>query len=144
MAGDALAFVFDHHGFYVRLADDLIDEVPWRRRVRHHGLCVCLDAASKSLDPAAYARLAQIPTRTALLRLGFPKFLADILTGSSAFEVKEILGALPAAHLWHSLRVTIPLVCRDFPVCPARMDVVETFASPVLGRELERFVATLR
>ena len=66
--------MFDEDGFYVRLANRALDEVPWHRRIRRrgHGLCVCLNKLSQGLDPATYAKLIQTPVRAGLLRLGFP------------------------------------------------------------------------
>lgn len=146
VAGDAVAYVFDQNGFYVRLANHAIDKVPWRRRIRHHGhgLCVSLNDAAKGLDPATYAKLAQTPIRAALLALGFPKFLAEVLSATSAFGLKHILGALPAAHLSKSLRVMIPLVCPSLDTCPARTDALKTYAAPALATELKTLVAGLR
>ncbi|TNC19428.1 hypothetical protein FG385_32295 [Amycolatopsis alkalitolerans] len=128
------------------MANRAIDKVSWSRRIRHrgHGLCVCLNDLSKGLDPATYAKLAQTPIRVALLALGFPKFLAEILSAGSAFGVKQILGTLPAAHLSKSLRAIIPLVCPSLDTCPARTDVVKTYASPTLATELKTLAAGLR
>lgn len=146
VAGDAVAYVFDEDGFYVRLANRAIDAVPWNRRIRYrgHGLCVCLNDLSKGLDPATYAKLTQKPIRAALLLLGFPKFLAEVLSAASAFGTKKILGMLPQAQLSKSLRVIIPLVCQNLDTCPARTDVVKTYASPALATELRTLVASLR
>jgi hypothetical protein len=116
------------------------------RQIRHrgHGLCVCLNDLSKGLDPATYAKLAQTPIRAALLALGFPTFLAEVLSAASAFGVKQILGTLPPAQLSKSLRVMIPLVCANLDTCPARTDVVKTYASPTLATELRALAAGLR
>jgi hypothetical protein len=145
VAGDAVAYVFDEDGFYVRLANRAIDKLPWSRRIRYrgHGLCVCLNDLSKGLDPGTYAKLTQTPIRAALLLLGFPKFLAEVLSAASAFGVKQILGTLPLTQLSKSLRVMIPLVCPNLDACPARTDVLKTYASPALATELKALVASL-
>jgi hypothetical protein len=143
LAGDAVAYVFDQNAFYVRLANRAIEKTPWSRQVRYrgHGLCVCLNDLSKGLDPATYAKLAHTPIRAALLALGFPAFLAEVLSAGSAFGVKHILGSLPAAQLSKSLRAMIPLVCPNLDTCPARTDVVKTYASPALATELRTLAA---
>jgi hypothetical protein len=109
-----------------------------------HGLCVCLNDLSKGLDPATYAKLAQTPIRAALLALGFPKFLAEVLSATSGFGVKQILGTLPAAQLSKTLHAVIPLVCPNLDTCPARTDVVKTYASPILAIELKALATDLR
>lgn len=38
----------------------------------------------------------------------------------------------------------IPLVCPNLDVCPARTDVLKTYASPALTAELKAVVANLR
>ncbi|MFJ1768498.1 hypothetical protein ACIOD2_49855 [Amycolatopsis sp. NPDC088138] len=146
IAGDAVAVVFDENGFYVRLANRVLEKSRWRMpiRRRNHGLCICLNDLAKSLDPGTYAKLTQLPVRAGLLRLGFPPFLAETLSATTAFGVKQILGALPQAQLAKTLRVMIPLVCPDLDVCPARADVLRTCAAPALGTELKTLVAGLR
>lgn len=103
-----------------------------------------MNNVAKGLDPGTYAKWAQLPLRAGLIRVGCPKFLAEVLSAASAFGVKQILGTLPHAQLFKTLRVMIPLVCPDLDVCPARTDVVKTHASPALGQELKAFVADLR
>ncbi|WIX98276.1 hypothetical protein QRX60_29925 [Amycolatopsis mongoliensis] len=146
IAGDVVAYVFDENGFYARLANRAIDKVPWTSPVhyRKHGLCVCLNNVAKGLDPGTYAKYAQMPLRAGLVLVGCPKFLAEVLSAASAFGIKQILGTLPHAQLYKTLRVIIPLVCPNLDVCPARQDVVKTYASPVLAEELKQFVASLR
>lgn len=146
IAGDAVALVFAEDSFYTRIANRALDKVPWHVRIRRrgHGLCVCLNELAKGLDPATYAKLAQTPVRFALLRLGFPKFLAEILGAATAFGVKQALGALPVAHLSTTLRVMIPLDCPNLDACPTRADVLKTFAGPFLAEELKGVVANLR
>ncbi|MGW4520004.1 hypothetical protein [Amycolatopsis sp. NPDC004378] len=113
--------------------------MPIRRR--NHDLCICLNDSAKSLDPGTYAKL---PVRAGLLRLGFPPVLAEVLSATTAFGVKQILVALPQAQLAKTLRVMIPLVCPDLDVCPARVEVLKTYAGPTLGAELKALVAGLR
>ena len=145
IAGDAVAFVFDENGFYVRLANRALDKVPWRRRMRRgHWLCASLNELSKGLDPANYAKHTQKPVRAGLLLLGFPTFLAEVLSATTAFGVKQILGALPPAHLSKALRVLIPLVCPDLDVCPTRVDVLKTYASPLLADQLKALATASR
>ncbi|MEC3975798.1 hypothetical protein [Amycolatopsis sp. H20-H5] len=146
IAGDVVAYVFDENGFYTRLANRAIDKVPWHQRVRYrkHGLCVCLNKAAKGLDPGTYAKGAQLPLRAGLIRVGCPQFLAEVFSATSAFGVKQILGTLPHSQLYKTLRVMIPLVCPDLDVCPARTDVVKTYAAPAFGQELKSFVADLQ
>ncbi|WP_225440261.1 hypothetical protein [Amycolatopsis eburnea] len=146
IAGDVVTYVFDENGFYTRLANRAIDKVPWFHPVRYrsHGLCVCLNNVAKGLDPATYAKWAQLPLRAGLIRVGCPTFLAEVLSAASAFGVKQILGTLPHAQLYKTMRVMIPLVCPDLGICPARTDVVKTYASPALGQELKAFAADLR
>ena len=141
-----MAFVFDENGFYVRLANRALDKVPWYWRIRHrgHGLCVCLNDLAKGLDPGTYAKFTQKPVRFALLRMGFPKFMAEVLSATTAFGVKKFLGTLPQAHLYKTLRVMIPLVCPNLDVCPARADVLKIFVSPFLAEDLKALVASLR
>ncbi|WP_410645377.1 hypothetical protein [Amycolatopsis sp. lyj-346] len=141
-----MAYVFDENGFYTRLANRTIDKVPWSQPIRYqkHGLCVCLNKVAKGLDPGTYTKWAQLSIRAGLIQVGCPSFLAEVLSATSAFGVKQILGTLPYAQLYKTLRVMIPLVCPNLDVCPARTDVVKTYASPFLAEELKAFVTDLR
>ncbi|SEP52547.1 hypothetical protein [Amycolatopsis saalfeldensis] len=136
---DAVTYVFDEDGFYVRLANRLLDQAPWYRPAfRHgHGLCLKLDGLAKGLDPATYAQLLQQPVSAGLLALGLPKFMATTLGAASAFGTKKLLAALPVGHLTKALRALIPLACPNLEVCPARADVLKTYASPALAVELK-------
>lgn len=117
--------------------------MPWRYRIRPagHGLCVRLRDLATGLDPVAYAKLTQFPLREALLRLRFPRFLADVLASGAAFGAKEILGALRSEHLTTTLTAVIPLVCPDLDRCPARGDVLATYATPALATHLQTVAA---
>lgn len=134
-----LTFLFDPNGFYVRLADRLLDNLPWHRRIRRRGhwLCACLNELSKGLNPTTYAKFAHKPVRNALLTLGFPRFVAETLGAATVFGMKKTLAAIPTAHLAKALRAVIPLVCPDLDVCPTRSDVVKTLASPMLAAQLK-------
>ncbi len=99
---------------------------------------------SKGLEPGIYSKLTQTPIRDGLLRLKFPKFLADVLSSTAAFGVKQILGALPPAHLATTLNAVIPLVCPDLNVCPVRGEVLKTYASPALAEQLKTIAAGVR
>jgi hypothetical protein len=136
---DAVTYVFDEDGFYVRLANQLLDKIPRRRLTFRfgHGLCAKLNSLAKGIDPATYAQLFQRPVSAGLLALGFPKFMAETLGAASAFGVKKALGALPTGHLAKALRALIPLTCPDLGVCPAHNDVLKTYASPALAGELK-------
>jgi hypothetical protein len=136
---DAVTYIFDEDGFYVRLANRLLDQAPWYRPTfRHgHGLCVKLNGLAKGLDPATYAQLLQQPVNAGLVALGLPKFMPETLGVASAFGAKKLLSALPVGHFTKALRALIPLVCPDLGVCPARVDVLKTYASPVLAGELK-------
>ena len=104
------------------------------RFTAYHGLCVCLNNVAKGLDPVTYAKYAQMPLRAGLVLFDCPKFLAEIFSAASAFDMKQILDTLPHAQMHKMLRVLIPLVCSDLDVCPVRQDVVKTYASPILLR----------
>jgi hypothetical protein len=134
-----VTLVFDEKGFYIRLADRLLDEVPWHQKIRRrgHGLCVCLNNLSKGLDPGTYAQIAHVPVRAGLLMLGFPRPLAETLGAATAFGIKKALEGLPPAHLAKALRVLIPLVCPELGTCPARGDVLKTYAAPQLAEQLK-------
>ncbi|MFF5987657.1 hypothetical protein [Prauserella flavalba] len=130
------AYVFGG-GFYARLADRLLGNLPWYRRVlRGHRLCTLLDAQAAKLDPAAYAMLAQTPVRDALRGLGFPPFLAGTLGEDTALGARCILGGVHRADLGATLRVLIALVCPELGACPTCLAVHTTFASPGLLRRL--------
>ncbi|WP_328606630.1 hypothetical protein OG943_43100 [Amycolatopsis sp. NBC_00345] len=140
---DAVTYVFDEDGFYVKLANQLLDKTRRRPTYRFgHSLCVKLNSLAKGIDPATYAQLFQRPVSAGLLALGFPKFMAETLGLASAFGVKKVLGTLPAGHLTKALRALIPLTCPDLGVCPAGNDVLKTYASPALAGELKEL--TLR
>ncbi|WP_020673019.1 hypothetical protein [Amycolatopsis nigrescens] len=128
------------------MADRTLDKLPFHYRARRNGhqLCIRLDDLSKGLDPGTYAKLTQTPIYDGLLRLRFPKFLADVLSSTAAFGVKEILGALPPTHLSMTLSVLIPLVCPDLNACPIRREVLKTYASPALAEQLKTVAASIR
>ena len=136
---DAVTYVFDENGFYVRLANRLLDQVPWYHPVSRigHGLCAKLNGLAKGLDPATYAQLLQQPVSAGLLALGLPKFMAETLGAASAFGAKNLLSGLPVGHFTKGLRAVIPLACPNLEVCPARVDVLKTYASPALAGELK-------
>ncbi|MBK1788476.1 hypothetical protein [Prauserella cavernicola] len=137
--GELLASVFHRDGFYRKLADQLLDDLPLRRRVlRGHRLCTQLDQRAAYLDPTAYTMLAQTPVREALLRLGFPKYLADPLSSEKALGARCILVAVARTDLEPALRTLIALVCPALEDCPACLAVHTTFATPgVDGRLAE-------
>jgi hypothetical protein len=66
---DAVTYVFDEGGFYVRLANRTIDGVPWYHPVRYrrHGLCACLN-------------LDVCPARADVVKAYAAPFLAEELT----------------------------------------------------------------
>lgn len=138
VTGGAVACAFDSEGFYVRLADRILDRLPWHLRIRHkgHALCVCLHDLTTGLESSRYAKLAQIPLHEALLRLRFPRFLADLMTSREVFGDKPILGALPARDLATTLTAVVPLTCPDLDRCPARGDVLRTYNSPASTERL--------
>lgn len=131
--------MFAPDGFYVRLADRTLAALPLRYRVRRRGhlLCTRLRDLATGIHPVAYAKLAQNPVRDGLLRLQFPPFLADVLASSTVFGVKQILGALTREDLTTTLTAVIPLVCPDLERCPARGEVLKTYASSALADRLQ-------
>lgn len=84
----------------------------------------------------------QTPIRDRLLQLRFPRFLADVLSSTAVFGVKQILGALPYGPLSTTLKVMIPLVCPDLAVCPARAEAFKTYGSPTLDDQLRTIAAS--
>lgn len=135
---DVVTYVFDRDGFYERLADRLLDSLPLHRRLqRGHWLCRRLNESAHIVDPNTYAEQVQKPTRDGLMALGFPKFIATVLGASAGLGLKIALGHTPMGHLTSALRVLIALVCPNLDRCPTKQDVMETFASPVLGEYLK-------
>jgi hypothetical protein len=135
---DLLTYVFDRDGFYERLADRLLDNLPWRRRWRRgHWLCTCLNDLAHGLDPGTYAELVQKPTIKGLIILGSPNFIATVLGASTGVALKIALGHTPMGHLKSALRVLIPLVCPDLDRCPTKPEVTKTFATPGLAECLK-------
>lgn len=139
-----MTYAFDQDGFYVRVADHTLDNLPWLYKTRRKGhfLCLRLTELATGLDPGTYAKLTQTPIRDGLLRLRFPRFLADVLSSTAVFGLKQILGALPYGHLSTTLKVMIPLVCPDLAVCPARAEVLKTYGSPALADQLKTIAAS--
>lgn len=138
---DLLTFVFDRDGFYERLADRLLDNLPWWRRsrwLRGHWLCTCLNDLARGVDPGTYAEQIQKPVRDGLAALGFPKFIANVLGASGGLVRKIALGHTPITHLASVLRVLIALVCPNLDRCPTKPDVVKTFATPALAEYLKK------
>ncbi len=138
-----MAYVFDQDGFYVRVADRTLDNLPWLYKTRRKGhfLCLRLTELATGLDLGTYAKLTQTPIRDGFLRLRFPRFLTDVLSSTAVFGVKQILGALPYGHLTTTLKAVIPLACPDLAVCPARAEVVKTYCSPTLADQLKTITA---
>ncbi len=135
---DLLTYVFYRDGFYERLADRLLDNLPWRRRGRRgHWLCTCLNDLAHSLDPGTYAEQVQKPTIKGMIILGFPKFIATVLGAAVGIGLKIALGHTPMGHLTSALRVLIPLVCPDLDRCPTKPEVTKTFATPGLAECLK-------
>lgn len=135
---DLLTYVFDRDGFYERLADRLLDNLPWRHRGRRgHWLCTCLNDLARGLDPGTYAEQVQQPTIKGLIILGFPKFTATALSAVAGVGLKIALGHTPMGHLTSALRVLIPLVCPDLDCCPTKREVTKTFATPGLAECLK-------
>lgn len=133
-----LRYVFDKDGFYEQLADKLIENLPWTRRVgRGHWLCKQLADTAKDLDPATWAKQAGKSVRTGLLALGFPRYMADSLAAGSGVTLKITFGQTPIGNMSKVLRVLIPLVCPDITRCPAVVPVVKTLATPVVAEQLK-------
>jgi hypothetical protein len=136
---DLLNYVFDRDGFYERLADRLLDNVPWgqSRGREDHVLCMCLNELARGVDPDVYAKLVQKPVRHGLTVLGFPDFVATVLGAGAGIGLKIALGHTPIAHLTSALRVLIALVCPNLNSCPTKPDVINTFANPPLAELLK-------
>lgn len=142
---DALSYVFDRDGFYARLADRLIDTMPVHRRVmRGHWLCSCLSNLSQRLSVGTYTERLQTPIRDTLRKAGAPRFIANAFGAAAAFGVEKALATAPTEQLAKALKAVIPLVCPDLDVCPAKMTVIKTFASPILAEELKAFASNHR
>ncbi|OLT47880.1 hypothetical protein BJF85_14570 [Saccharomonospora sp. CUA-673] len=122
----------------------MLARLPWHLRIRHrgHGLCVSLHDLTTGLELSRFAKLAQLPLHEALLRLRFPRFLADLLTGPETFGDKPILGALPAHDLATTLTAVIPLTCPELERCPAHGDVLKTYHSDFLAGRIRAIAAT--
>ena len=135
---DLVTYVFDRDGFYERLADRLLDNLPWHRRWRrNHWLCRCLNDLAHGVDPDTYAEQVRKPIRDGLIALGFPRFIATVLGASAGVGLKIALGHTPMTHLTSALRVLIALVCPNLNKCPTKRDVVKTFTVPVLAEHLK-------
>lgn len=132
--GPVRDLVLHSSDYYSNIAAQLRANTPWSRRKFSgtHWLCRRLDDLSKQLDPATFAQLARQPVSDGLRKLGFPAFVAEVLGAASALGAKQALGAIPMTHLGEFLRVLVPLVCPDFPHCPAYHDASETFRLPTV------------
>jgi hypothetical protein len=139
---DVLSYVFDRDGFYARLADRLLDTMPVHRRMmRGHWLCNCLSNLSQRLSVGTYTERLQAPIRDILRKARAPRFIANAFGAAAAFSVEKALAAAPTEQLAKALKTVIPLICPDLDVCPAKMTVIKTFASPILAEELKAFAS---
>lgn len=144
MHADVLIFMFDRDGFYARMADRLLDTMPWHRRwPSSHSLCRQLDRLAVGLDPGTYAKQVGRPTAEGLLALGFPRFVATTLGAGAGQGLRIALGNTPLGDLVTALRVLTALVCPDLAACPTQREVVKTIVSPGLAEQL-RTMATSR
>lgn len=135
----AIEFVFDREGFYESLADRLIEQVPFRRRVtRNHWLCEQLNDTAEMLDPEKYRKLIGRSTRLGLVELGMPKYMANVIGAGAGFGVKIVLGRTPIGNISKVLRILIPLVCPDLNKCPTRGKVFSAFIGPLLTDTLKQ------
>jgi hypothetical protein len=133
-----LTYLFDEDGFYEQLADKLIENLPWTRRVaRGHWLCKQLAAAAEGLDPDTWAKLAGRSARAGLVALGLPEYMADALGAGAGVTLKIAFGHTPIGNLSKVLRVLIPLVCPNIGRCPAEIEVVKTLVTPLIADRLK-------
>lgn len=132
-----LNFVFTPDGFYERLADRLLDAMPWRyRSLPGHWLCSTLNDLSTGIDPATYFGLIRHPVRDGLLRLGAPPFMANVLGAGSGYGLKLAFGQTPVGQLIQALRVLGALACPNLTKYPSQREVAKTFVSPALSERL--------
>ena len=138
--GYILSYVFDRDGFYEKLADKLIDNLPESRRgpKRDHWLCLQLSHTADLVNPDTYAEQAGKTVRDGLAGMGFPKFMADALGAGSGVVLKVSFGSTPLGSVTKVLYALIPLVCPELERCPTEKKVVQTFATPILAEQLRR------
>jgi hypothetical protein len=137
--------VFDRDGFYARLADRLLDTMPVHRRMmRGHWLCNCLSNLSQRLSVRTYTERLQAPIRDILRHAGAPRFIANAFGAAAAYSAEKALATASTEQLAKALKAVIPLICPDLDVCPTKMTVIKTFASPILAEELKAFASNHR
>lgn len=135
---DVLTYVFDPDGFYSRLADRLLDTMPWRYRwLPGHWVCAALNKLANRIDPGTYAHLIRHPIREGLLSLRTPSFIANALGATSAFGLKLALAQLPTGQFILALRVLGALTCPDLAQCPSQRDIAKAFVAPALTERLK-------
>lgn len=134
---DALNMVFTPDGFYTRLANRLLDTMPWYQRwLPGHWVCRALIKLAGKIDPGSYSDLVRKPVREGLLLLGSPKFIATTLAAATSYGMKLAFAQLPHGQFMTLLRVLAALTCPDLQVCPTQREIVKEFTAPTLADRL--------
>lgn len=128
---DIAGILVDPASGYGRLADRLLDAMPWYRgRNRGHWLCRRLDEAARGLSPGTYLRRVGDVVAQELVRRGLPRFAAVLIGEATVSASGRLVGSLGTDQLIAALRGLTLLVCPDFERCPTQQSVCTHFLQP--------------
>lgn len=134
---DIAGILVDPSSGYGRLADRLLDGMPWYRgRNRGHWLCRQLDEAAGALSPGTYLRRVGDVVAQELVRHGLPRFAAVLIGEATMSAGGRLIGSLGTDQLIAGLRGLTLLVCPEFGHCPTQQSVCTYFLEPGVEKAL--------
>ena len=139
-----ITYVFDEGGFYEKIADRMIDDLPYAKRARRgHRMCKLLGAAAKVVDSGTYEDLVGETVEGGLKKLGVDDLVATAVSTGAKLTIRAAFDASSFKDMSKAFRALIPLVCPDLSRCSERVEVLKTYATPLIADRLKEVAEAL-
>ena len=140
----AITYIFDADGFYENIADKMIEDLPYAKRAgRGHTQCKLLGVAAKLVDSASYEDLVGETVERSLKKLGVDDLAATAVSTGARLTIKAAFDASSFKDMSKAFRALIPLVCPNLSQCPERVEVLQTYATPLIADRLKEVAEAL-
>lgn len=144
MEAQVITYVFDEDGFYEKVADRMIDDLPYTKRAgRGHTICKLLGEAAKVVDSGTYEDLVGATVEGGLKKLGVDDLVATAVSTGARLAIKAAFDASSFKDLSKAFRAVIPLVCPNLSRCPEKAEVLRAYATRRIADRLKDVAESL-
>jgi hypothetical protein len=139
-----ITYVFNEEGFWEKTADKIIEGLPYGRRDRKgHWICEQLSTAARVVDSGTYEKIVGETLEQCLTKIGVQDFIATAIGTGARIGINAAFDASTFGNMSKAFWALIPLVCPDLDHCPEEVEVLKTYATPLIANDLKQVAEAL-